>query len=231
MPAPYVRTDRNHISFHVFAKFSEPDFLALCLYDSSSFFWTLRSAFLSACSSLRAACSNKCGYSQQPKRSLTKVLHFSSSSHLCCHSVVSSQYFSPVFLLSGVCASSYPFSFPLIPLLVLLPFFAAAFLIEGQNKWEKCQVPLSKPADWTCWRISGLQGIGFIGLLAWVEPSGSSPRVSEHSFLLHSSTTALPLSKYTVKGFCISVWGVWVRPDLGDRRSRLQYLSEVVSCP
>lgn len=231
MPAPYVRTDINHISFHVFAKFSEPDFLALCLCDSSSFFWTLRSAFLSACSSLRASCSNKCGYSQQPKRSLTKVLHFSSSSHLCCHSVVSSQYFSPVFLLSGVCASSYPFSFPLIPLLVLLPFFAAAFLIEGQNKWEKCQVPLSKPADWTCWRIGGLQGIGFIGLLAWVEPSGSSPRISEHNFLLHSSTTALPLSKYTVKGFCISVWGVWVRPDLGDRRSRLQYLSEVISCP
>jgi len=33
MSAPYVTADSNHISFQLFARFSEPDFLALHLCD------------------------------------------------------------------------------------------------------------------------------------------------------------------------------------------------------
>lgn len=160
------------------------------------------------------------------------MLHCSSHSHLCYLSAVSSQYFFPMsscFL--GFALPPIPSHSPLYHFLVLLLFIAAAFLIKGQNNWEECWIPLSKPVDWMCWRVSGLQGTGFIGLLAWMELSGSACRVSEHDFLLHSSTAALPLSKWTLKGFCNSVWGVWVRPRFGDGRSRLHYLSEVVSCP
>lgn len=200
MPSPYIMADSNHISLQLLAKFSEPDFLALCLCDSSRFSWTPSSAFFSACSSLSVSPFNNAMHNNLKELSHQCAALFQSLSSLL-SSAMSSQYFfsiflSPAFLLSYACASSCPFSFPL----VLLLFFIDAFLIEGQNKWEKCQVLLSKPVDWTCWRISDLQGIGFIGLLAWMEMSGSACRLSEHNFSLHGSTAALPLSKCTLKG-------------------------------
>lgn len=191
MSDPYVIIDSNHISFQLFAKFSKPDFLARCLHDSSAFFCTTWYAFLSACSSLSASVLNKGDYSQRYKRSLTEVQYSSIHSYLFC---IFSIFPSSLFLFSWFCTSSYNFSFPLLLLLVLLLFFTAAFLIEGQNKWEKCQGPLSALVDQTCWRTSGLQGIGFIVLLAWMELSGSAYRVPEHNFLLPSSIAAVRTS-------------------------------------
>lgn len=123
MPAPYVMADSNHISFQLFAKFSEPDMLALhCVIVHHSSEHLILSVFLSACSSLclpwiKVAIHNN--LKEVSPRCCTVPVTLISAVTLLCLLNIS---FSCLFAFLGLCF--------LLPLLIstCTTFCAAAFL-------------------------------------------------------------------------------------------------------